>query len=285
LEHLFRQKRARRDCARKKVVLGSGGSSFFERGRIVRAVIDLHAHILPGLDDGARSIEESRALARRATRDGIDAIAATPHVRSDYPTTAEQMERGVAELRRDFAEQGIPLSVLHGGEIDLEQLEGLPDEELIRFTLAQTGRFLLIEFPYRGWPLALEQTVFRLRLRGFHVLLAHPERNAEVQERPDRLQAAVGAGALVQITAASIDGRLGRSPRAAAKRLLELRLAHVLASDAHTPEIREAGLARAAQALGDEAIARYLTEEVPAAIVAGKDAPPPPRLKRMRFSF
>ena len=89
----------------------------------------------------------------------------------------------------------------------------------------------------------------------------------------------------MQITAASIDGRLGRSPRAAAKRLLELRLAHVLASDAHTPEIREAGLARAAQALGDEAIARYLTEDVPAAIVAGKDAPPPPRLKRKRFSF
>jgi protein-tyrosine phosphatase len=259
--------------------------SFFERGRIVRAVIDLHAHILPGLDDGARSIEESRELARRAVRDGIDAIAATPHVRADYPTSAERMERGVAELRRDFAEQGIPLSVLHGGEIDLEQLEGLPDEELVRFTLAQTGRYLLIEFPYRGWPLALEQTVFRLRLRGFQVLLAHPERNAEVQERPDRLQAAVDAGALVQITAASIDGRLGRSPRAAAKRLLELRLAHVLASDAHTLEIREAGLAGAAQELPDEAIVRYLTEEVPTAIVAGLDAPPPPAFKRKRFSF
>ena len=248
-------------------------------------MIDLHAHILPGLDDGARSIEESRELARRAAQDGVEAIAATPHVRSDYPTSADQMERGVAELRRDFAKQGIEVSLLHGGEIDLEQLEVLQDEEIVRFTLAQTGRYVLVEFPYRGWPLVLERTVFRLRLRGFQVVLAHPERNPEVQERPDRLQTAVGAGALVQITAAAIDGRLGRSSEAAAYRLLERRLAHVLASDAHTLAIREPGLRGAAKALRDETIVRYLTEEVPAAIVAGRDVAPPPVFKRKRFNF
>src|SRR5277367_6032368 len=104
-------------------------------------VIDLHSHILPGLDDGVATIEEARELARAALAEGVTAIAATPHVREDYPTTPEQMEAGVAALRADFAEQGIALEVLHGGELDLEFLTTLPDEELRRFTIGQTGRY------------------------------------------------------------------------------------------------------------------------------------------------
>ena len=248
-------------------------------------MIDLHSHILPGLDDGARTVEDSRELARRALQDGTRSIAATPHVRWDYPTTAQRMEEGVAALRRDFEEQGIPLSVLHGGEIDLDQLETLPGEELAAFTLARSGRYLLLEFPYRGWPLSLERTVFNLRIRGLQALLAHPERSKEVQDRPDRLTRAVAGGALVQITAASVDGRLGRAARAAAERLLELRLVHVLASDAHRPADRETGLATAARALGDAQLADYLTAGAPAAIVAGEDVPTPPPFRRRRLRF
>jgi protein-tyrosine phosphatase len=246
-------------------------------------VIDLHSHILPGIDDGARTIDDSRELARHAVGEGVQAIAATPHVRADYPTSVQQMQQGVARLRRDFEEHGIPLSVLTGAEIDLERLEALPDEELTCFTLACSGRYILLEFPYRGWPLALEHTIFRLRLRGFQPLLAHPERNWEVQQRPERLEAAVAGGALLQITAASVDGRLGRGCEAAARRLLELRLAHVLASDAHPPDLRKAGFATATRALGDEQLVRYLTAEVPAAIVSGRDVPAPPAFERKRF--
>jgi protein-tyrosine phosphatase len=245
-------------------------------------VIDLHSHILPGLDDGSRTVEDARALARRAAEDGVTAIAATPHVRSDYPTQPDEMERGVLRLREDFVEQGIQVEVLHGGEIDLGSLGSLDDDDLRRFSLARSERYLLLEFPYSGWPSGLEETVYRLGLRGFTVILAHPERNRMVQADPARLGESVRLGALVQVTAASVDGRIGRSSQKAADRLLESGLAHVLASDAHTPEIREAGLADAAEALGDDRLAAFLTTEAPAAIVAGEAVPDPPRKARRR---
>jgi len=246
-------------------------------------VIDLHSHVLPGLDDGARTIEDSRELASKAASEGITAIAATPHVRHDYPTTPDRMEAEVAALRRDFSEQGIPVEILHGGELDLQAMRALSQDDLRRFTIAQNGRYLLVEFPYRGWPLDLEQTLFDLALSGFAPILAHPERNAEVQAEPGRLSPFVDRGGLVQITAASLDGRIGRRSRQAAQELIEAGLAHILASDAHLPEIREVGLAAAAEALDDE-LARYLTQAAPSAIVAGEAVPPPPaRRRRRRF--
>ena len=245
-------------------------------------MIDLHSHILPGLDDGSRTVEDARALARRAAEDGVTAIAATPHVRSDYPTRAGEMERGVSRLREDFLAEGIDVEVLPGGEIDLGMLASLDDDALRRFTLAQSGRYLLLEFPYTGWPAGLEETVYGLGLRGLLPVLAHPERNREVQSKPSRLAEVVRLGALVQLTAASLDGRIGRSAQAAARKLLELGIAHLLASDAHTPEIREAGLAAAAEALEDDGLARFLTVEAPSAIVAGEPVPDPPRMARRR---
>ncbi len=248
-------------------------------------MIDLHSHILPGLDDGSRTVEDARGLARRAAEDGVTAIAATPHVRADYPTRPEEMERGVLMLREDFLEQGIQVEVLHGGELDLDMLGFLNDDDLRRFSLARSERYLLLEFPYSGWPSGLEETIHGLGLKGFVAVLAHPERNREVQADPGRLAEAVRLGALVQLTAASVEGRIGRSSRKAAGRLLERGLAHVLASDAHTPEIREAGLAAAAAAVGDDRLAAYLTAEAPAAIAAGQAVPPPPRTlpRRRRF--
>jgi protein-tyrosine phosphatase len=245
-------------------------------------LIDLHSHILPGLDDGSRTVEDARALARLAAAEGVTAIAATPHVRSDYPTRPEEMERGVLRLREDFLEQGIQVEVLHGGELDLATLATLDDDDLRRFSLARSIRYLLLEFPYSGWPAGLEETVYGLGLRGFLPVLAHPERNREVQSSPERLGEAVRLGALLQLTAASIDGRIGRSSQKAAERLLELGLAHVLASDAHTPEIREAGLADAAEAVRDDRLAAFLTTEAPGAIVAGELVPDPPSKARRR---
>lgn len=240
-------------------------------------MIDLHSHILPGVDDGARSLREARDLAVAAAAEGVEAIAATPHVRSDYPTRAERMELGVAELRRDFANEGIAVEVLHGAEIELGRLWEIPREELVRLSLGQTGRYVLLEFPYRGWPPAAKAAIYTLRDLGMAPLLAHPERNPAVQDNPERLQPLVENGAIVQITAASVDGRLGRASQETAERLLELGLVRVLASDAHGPHIRGAGLAAGAQRLGDPGLARYLTTEAPAAIVRGAPLPPLPR--------
>jgi protein-tyrosine phosphatase len=252
----------------------SGGSARPWLGTYpVAALIDLHSHILPGLDDGARTIDESRDMARIASREGVTMITATPHVRDDFPTTAEQMERAVDELNKDFAQEQIDVAVLHGGEIDLEWLNTMAEEEIERFSLAQTGRYLLVEVPLIGWPLYLDSRVFELRSANITPLLAHPERNREVQRNPAILDAATRAGALVQVTAASLDGRLGRRVKQACEHLLEFELVHVLATDAHAPAIRAAGLSEAVAALRDEGLARYLTQEVPAAIIAGESIP------------
>lgn len=236
-------------------------------------MIDLHSHILPGLDDGTVSVEEAREVARAAVADGVEVMAATPHVRADFPTTPERMERGVAELREDFEREGIGLEVVPGGEVELDWLGSLSLEDLQRFTLAQTGRYLLVEFPYYGWPLPLEAAIHSLRRSGITPILAHPERNADVQERPDRLEAAVSAGAFIQVTAGSLEGSAGRGARRAVRRLLALGLVHVIASDAHSPSVREAGLSRARAAVGDQALAAYLMEEAPAQILAGEPVP------------
>jgi protein-tyrosine phosphatase len=248
-----------------------------------QSVIDLHSHLLPGLDDGARTLEDSREMALRAAAEGIAAIAATPHVREDYPTTPERMEEALDAVCQDFRAHGISVEVLAGGEIDIDMLASLEPEVLSRFTIAGTGRYLLVEFPYRGWPLGLEQRLFDLALKGITPVLAHPERNAEVQAQPDRIRPFVERGAAVQITAASVEGRIGPRSRKAAEDLIRAGLAHVLASDAHTPEIREIGLAGAVDALGDRALADYLTQDAPAAIVAGEALPERPAPARRRL--
>ena len=241
-------------------------------------MIDLHSHVLPGVDDGARTLEQSLDIANAAYRDGIRMLAATPHVRSDYPTEPETMERLVAELRAALAERDISLDLRPGGEIALDQLPALAPEDLRRFGLGGSRGYLLLEMPYAGWPHGLRERVFELQLQGLTPVLAHPERNADVQASPARLEELVAAGALVQVTAASVDGRLGRSARASALDLIKRGLAHLLASDAHAPDLRSIGLSAAREAVGDKALGRWLTEDVPAAIV--EDAPAPERPAR-----
>ena len=243
-------------------------------------MIDLHSHLLPGIDDGVRTIAESLDLLRAAHEDGIARIAATPHVREDYPTTPAEMELRLAEVCGAAREAAIPVEVLPGGELDLEFAARLDDADLRRFGLGGTPSLLLLEFPYLGWPLQLADLVFDLQLRGFRIVLAHPERNVDVQHDPERLRPLVDSGVVVQLTAASLDGRLGGAPRTAAKRLIDSRLAHLLASDAHAPGVRSVGLSRAREAAGDDAVARWLTEDVPAALLAGDALPARPESPR-----
>src|SRR5436305_13686639 len=121
---------------------------------------DLHSHVLPGIDDGPRSLDGSREILDAARADGITHIAATPHVRDDHPTTPEQMEEAAARVRA--LDSGV--EVLTGGELDIAHLETLDDVTLRRFGLGGNQRLLLLEFPYRGWPLQLRALVFRLGL-------------------------------------------------------------------------------------------------------------------------
>ena len=212
-------------------------------------------------------------------------LAATPHVRDDYPTSAERMEASLAGLRRSVNEAGIDLVLRPGGErrhapvvrsVALGHLGKLEPDELRRFGLGGSERWLLFEFPYAGWPLGLSKLALRLREEGFGLVIAHPERNEEVQARPERLHDFVDAGMLVQLTAASVDGRLGRRPRETSLLMLELELAHLLASDAHAPSVRAIGLSNAVESVGDPELGRWLTEDVPAALIASEPVPERP---------
>ena len=230
-----------------------------------------------------RSVGESLELLRAAHEDGIDRIAATPHVREDYPTTPREMEVRLAEVCGAAREAAIPVEVLAGGELDLSFAARLEDDDLRRFGLGGNPTLLLLEFPYLGWPLQLSDVVFDLQVRGFRIVLAHPERNADVQLDPERLRPLVDGGVVVQLTAASLDGRLGGAPRSAARRLLDARLAHLIASDAHAPDVRSVGLRGAAAEAGDGALARWLTEDVPEALLAGLPLPARPESAKSRF--
>jgi protein-tyrosine phosphatase len=243
-------------------------------------LIDLHSHILHGIDDGARTLEDSLEIAQAAISDGTTVIAGTPHVRDDWPTDAGVMENRVTELRAELQQAGVPLDVRAGGEIAIEWLTRLPVEELRRFGLGGNPRYLLVETPYYGWPLELPDLLFSLLASGITPVLAHPERNAAVQAQPQRLVPLVHSGVLAQVTAASVDGRIGRRAQQCGLLLIERGLAHLLASDAHHASVRAVGMAAAAEAVGGGPLAEWLTWEVPAAIVDNTRLPPRPESSR-----
>jgi protein-tyrosine phosphatase len=246
-------------------------------------VIDLHSHILPGLDDGVESMEDSLDFARAFVEARVRIVAATPHVRGDYPTTPALMEESLDRLQRELEQRSIPLEVLGGGEIALDYLELLTLDDLRRFGLAGNPSYLLLEFPYLGWPLDLGTRVVELVGEGVTPVLAHPERNPDVHASPLRLADVVRAGALVQITAASLGGRLGRPTRKAALDLIELGLAHLVSSDAHRSGQRLTSLAKVRREVGDEVLARWLVADVPASIVLGRPLPDRPNARPRRW--
>lgn len=249
-------------------------------------VIDLHAHLLPGIDDGPAGMRDSLAMARAAVAAGTTTMACTPHLAPKFPTAVPQIVEGVARMRQAVADAGIDLDVRPGGEIALDWLPRLGDADLRAVSLGGGGRWLLLEMPFRGWPLRLPEMLTALEVRGFNALLAHPERAESVQASPDRMRDLVGRGALVQITAASLAGDNGPVPRRTAITLLRSGFAHVISSDAHSASWRppglDEGLAAAAAALRVEGEAlRWMVDDVPRAIIQG-DVVRPPRLNSAR---
>jgi protein-tyrosine phosphatase len=252
-------------------------------------VIDLHCHLLPGIDDGPSSMPESLTLAAALAADGVRSAAATPHVRPDHPdvVSAELGDRR-AELQVAIDAQGIGLQVLPGAEVDLAYGLDLSDEELRMLSLGGGGSALLVETPYGPVSDLFEEQLFSLSLRGFRPLLAHPERNRAFQENPERLTDLTGRGVLLQVTAEA----LLRPPRRSATgrlatELVERGLVSVLASDAHGAHIQRESLSQgldAAQKLVGPSAA-VLVEDAPAAIVAGQPLPDPPRREGRRGLF
>jgi protein-tyrosine phosphatase len=247
-------------------------------------IIDLHAHVLPGVDDGPDTIEECVAAVAAAAEAGVSVLAATPHVRSDYPTTLVEMETHVRELAARVTASGLATSILTGAELSLDAAVSTPDAELLRFGLGGSGS-LLIEFPYDGWPPGLARELERLQARGFRLVLAHPERNPEVQAAPGRLNALVEEGVLVQLTASSVAGTAGQRTQSTALRLLELGLAHMLASDMHGAFRGGTDFHGALERLRDPRLGRWLTYDVPSAVIGDDEIPTRPEAVTQRLRW
>ena len=239
-------------------------------------MIDLHCHILAGVDDGALDIADSLGMVRQAAGDGIAAVCATPHIRHDHAVRIGELGVRVAQLAGAVAEAGLAVQVLPGGEVAEPGATALSDEDLRRVSLGGGGRWILLE-PGAG-PLSdsLAATIDALAARGFSCLVAHPERHL-VADLAERLRDCTRRGALVQVTAALLED----GP--AAETLLDLvarGLVHVVASDAHSSHggrpVRLSGaLARIRSAGVPAARVRWIAEEAPAAIVRGAPVIPP----------
>jgi protein-tyrosine phosphatase len=243
-------------------------------------VIDLHCHLLPGLDDGPASMEESIALAERLVAEGVETVVATPHVSRDYPTSAAAMAAGVADVRAALAAAGVPLSVAPGAEISFSMLAELSRDE--RRPLALGGAdALLLESPYNAAAPFLEEAVFDVQVMGFRAVLAHPERSPVFQEQSDRVALLVERGALCCVNAGSLGGRFGTRVRATALELFRRGLVHAVASDAHDlggrpPTLRNAFSDLEGDLPGIAGQSRWYTREAPAALLAGEPLPPRP---------
>jgi protein-tyrosine phosphatase len=248
-------------------------------------MVDLHAHILHGLDDGARALDDALAMARVAVDDGITLMAATPHspdsIASQHYSAALVRER-LGELRAALAAAQIPLELVEGTE--LCYAADLPQRLRAGTLLAYGGcRAVLLECCGAELPAALPELVFTLQAAGHRVVLAHPERLRDVQRRPELLAPLAERGVLIQITAAALAGRQGATLHAAAEELLLRGLAHLIASDAHGPVLRPPVLsearARAAALLG-EAAAELLVRDIPRALLDDAPIPALPRSPR-----
>ncbi len=248
-------------------------------------MIDLHNHLLPGIDDGARKLDETLEFLRIARRDGVRTVVATPHMKPGvYDNTRETILERVSLVREaQKGDEAEGVALLPGAEVyyTADLTARLRDGQLM--TLGDGGRYLLLELPYQQVPIGVEETIFQLKLCQVTPLMAHPERVAS----------SIRLGALTQVTGASITGQFGKKAQGFALRMLERNMIHVLASDSHDVSYRPPRLtgavAAAAAVVGEEA-AQRLVEDNPAAILAGRPLPvedqaPPLRPKGLMGRF
>jgi len=250
-------------------------------------MIDLHNHLLPGIDDGAKQLEETLEFLRIARRDGITTVTATPHMKPGlYDNTRETIRQAIARVQEAArGDEAGEVTLLPGAEVyfTADVTDRARRGELM--TVADGGRYLLLELPYQQLPMRVDETIFHLRLAGLTPIMAHPERVAYYLEDFDRVEASVRLGALTQVTGASITGKFGSKARDFALRMLERDLVHIVASDSHDVRYRPPTLSDAraviARLRGEEA-ARRMVEEIPRAILEGREVTPPEPTQAVR---
>jgi protein-tyrosine phosphatase len=247
--------------------------------------VDIHCHLIPGIDDGAETWPRSLEMARIALADGIDTIIATPHQLGNYSGNSGQaIRQRVTELQQRLDDEHLSLRILPGADVRIE-----PDlvEEIKRgnvLTLADHRRHVLLELPHEIY-FPMEPVLDQLRGAGITGILSHPERNRGLREQPHLVRALVDYGCLMQITADSLLGQFGSSARRMSESLLAEGCVHFVASDAHGVKARKprlhAAFQRVTELAGAESAKRLLHAN-PQAVVDGLDVESTPRKRPHR---
>jgi len=250
-------------------------------------MIDLHCHILPGIDDGPELLTESIEMCRIAANDGISKVACVPHhVVGKYNNNREKIISCVEKLQASIDSENIPLTLYPGCEIrlDLNLVEKIKAGELL--TMNDSGRYITLELLNEALPKNIEEIISSLVFAGIIPIIAHPEKTLATRSNPDILCQLVQLGSLTQVTALSLTGRLGSRIEEFSVFLLEHKLAHMLVTDAHSSKrkrpILSEGLKRLKEIVGEKA-AMGMVEEIPEKILNGEDIdveyPIPPKKK------
>ncbi len=244
-------------------------------------MIDLHCHLLPGIDDGAPDLATSLAMARIAVHDGITVMACTPHIYPGmYENTGPAIRQAVAELQIRLNEAGIPLRLTHGADTHIA-----PDlVAKLRSGQAPSlhdSRYFLLEPPHHVAPPRLEETVFNLLTAGYIPVITHPERLSWIEDHYEIFVELTRKGAWMQVTAGSLTGRFGANAKYWGERLLDEGWVHILATDSHGVDRRPPLLAegqRAAEKWVGAEEAQHLVETRPQGILNNNAPEQLPRL-------
>ena len=222
----------------------------------VESFVDIHCHLLPGIDDGASSLEESLAMAKMAAADGIETMICTPHQCGNYACNrGDDIRTAVAELQIALERDGVPISVLAGADVRIESnlIEQVARGEVL--SLADRRQHILLELPHELY-IPLEPLLAELKSAGMVGILSHPERNQGIISQPALVRPLVEMGGLMQVTAGSLIGAFGEPIRRLSEQLLTEGLVHFIATDAHgvrsrRPLMRRA-FDRAAELVGEQ---------------------------------
>jgi protein-tyrosine phosphatase len=219
-------------------------------------MIDLHCHMLPGLDDGASDVSVSLAMAKASVSQGIATVACTPHILpAVYNNTGPAIRQATARLQTILDQEEVPLQLTTGADAHItpDFIAGLRSGHVL--SLADS-RYVLVEPPHHTAPPQLEDFFFKIVMAGYVPILTHPERLSWVPARYETIKRLVAAGVWMQITAGSLTGAFGRSALYWAHRMLDEACVHLLASDAHDtakrPQNLAAGYECAAKRVGIE---------------------------------
>ncbi len=254
-------------------------------------MIDIHTHILPGVDDGARDLDHAMDMCRLCADDGVRVIVVTPHdLNGVYSNDRDSVIKHTSAFKEELSKQSIPIEIVHGADVAMstELLEKLDNGSIM--TLNDTGRYILLEPPQFFMIDAFKRHIFEIKRRSIIPIITHPERNETLMAHQGVLFDAVIGGALIQVTAASLTGEFGPLVRKRTIELLTRKMVHFIASDAHNTRTRKPGLSRArteaALHVGQAEAARLVIER-PEAVLRGDEivAAEPEAGKRQKGLF